>query len=96
MKSHLLQLLLPVAQSIHPEILANSIQLDRPKSIEHGDFSTNLAMMLAKPLKKNPRELAALIIEKLPHSSLQLLSRGGALQTLACSHTDQAPFIHTR
>ncbi|MEY5021184.1 MAG: Arginine--tRNA ligase, partial [Pseudomonadota bacterium] len=53
---------------IHPEILANSIQLDRPKSIEHGDFSTNLAMMLAKPLKKNPRELAALIIEKLPHS----------------------------
>ena len=68
MKSHLLQLLLPVAQSIHPEILANSIQLDRPKSIEHGDFSTNLAMMLAKPLKKNPRDLATLIIEKLPSS----------------------------
>jgi arginyl-tRNA synthetase len=67
-KSHLLQLLLPVAQSIHPEILANSIQLDRPKSIEHGDFSSNLAMMLAKPLKKNPRELANLIIEKLPAS----------------------------
>jgi arginyl-tRNA synthetase len=67
-KSHLLQLLLPVAQSIHPEILANSIQLDRPKSIEHGDFSTNLAMMLAKTLKKNPRELATLIIEKLPAS----------------------------
>jgi arginyl-tRNA synthetase len=67
-KSHLLQLLLPVAQSIHPEILANSIQLDRPKSIEHGDFSSNLAMMLAKPLKKNPRELATLIIEKLPTS----------------------------
>ena len=69
MKSHLLQLLLPVAQSIHPEILANSIQLDRPKSIEHGDFSSNLAMMLAKPLKKNPRELATLIIEKFPPSS---------------------------
>ena len=68
MKSHLLQLLLPVAQSIHPEILANSIQLDRPKSIEHGDFSSNLAMMLAKLMKKNPRELATLIIEKLPHS----------------------------
>ena len=68
MKSHLLQLLLPVAQSIHPEILANSIQLDRPKSIEHGDFSSNLAMMLAKPMKKNPRELATLIIEKLPTS----------------------------
>ncbi len=68
MKSHLLQLLLPVAQSIHPEILSNSIQLDRPKSIEHGDFSSNLAMALAKTLKKNPRELATLIIEKLPAS----------------------------
>ena len=68
MKSHLLQLLLPVAQSIHPDILASTIQLDRPKSIEHGDFSSNLAMALAKPLKKNPRELAALIIEKLPVS----------------------------
>ena len=68
MKSHLLQLLLTVAQSIHPEILANSIQIDRPKSIEHGDFSTNLAMMLAKTLKKNPRELATLIIEKFPSS----------------------------
>ena len=70
MKSHLLQLLLPVAQSIYPEILANSIQLDRPKSIEHGDFSSNLAMALAKSLKKNPRELATLIIEKLPASPL--------------------------
>jgi arginyl-tRNA synthetase len=69
-KSHLLQLLLPVAQSIYPEILANSIQLDRPKSIEHGDFSSNLAMALAKSLKKNPRELATLIIEKLPASPL--------------------------
>lgn len=68
MKSHLLQLLLPVAQSIYPEILVNAIQLDRPKSIEHGDFSSNLAMMLAKPLKKNPRELASLIIESLPPS----------------------------
>ncbi|GDX55410.1 arginine--tRNA ligase [Methylophilaceae bacterium] len=62
--------MLPVAQSIHPEILANSIQLDRPKSIEHGDFSSNLAMALAKTLKKNPRELASLIIEKLPSSPL--------------------------
>lgn len=68
MKSHLLQLLLPTAQSIHPKILANSIQLDRPKSIEYGDFSTNLAMMLAKTLKKNPRQLATLIIERLPSS----------------------------
>jgi len=67
-KSHLLQLLLPTAQSIHPKILANSIQLDRPKSIEYGDFSTNLAMMLAKTLKKNPRQLATLIIERLPSS----------------------------
>ncbi len=36
----------------------------------HGDLATNLAMLLAKPARKNPRELAAAIIEHLPASDL--------------------------
>jgi arginyl-tRNA synthetase len=35
------------------------ILLERPKQAGHGDFSSNVALQLAKPLKKNPRELAA-------------------------------------
>lgn len=32
---------------------------------EHGDFATNVAMILAKPLKKSPRDLATLIVNNL-------------------------------
>lgn len=42
------------------------IQLERPKSAEHGDFSSNIAFLLAKPCKKPPRELAQQIINALP------------------------------
>jgi arginyl-tRNA synthetase len=39
--------------------------LERPKEETHGDYSTNTAMVLAKQLKKNPREIAKSLIEKL-------------------------------
>ncbi len=34
------------------------IVLERPKQAGHGDFSSNVAMQLGKPLKTNPRDLA--------------------------------------
>ncbi|HWI22464.1 MAG TPA: arginine--tRNA ligase [Baekduia sp.] len=33
--------------------------LERPKQADHGDFSTNAAMLLAKPLGRPPREIAS-------------------------------------
>ncbi len=39
--------------------------LERPKDPSHGDLSTNLAMLLAKSLKKNPRLVAQQVIETL-------------------------------
>ncbi|MDP4197498.1 MAG: arginine--tRNA ligase, partial [Bacteroidota bacterium] len=39
--------------------------LNVPNNPEHGDFSTNLAMLLTKQLKRNPREIAKEIIEAL-------------------------------
>ncbi len=32
--------------------------VERPREMQHGDFATNLAMQLAKPLKKKPRDVA--------------------------------------
>ena len=32
--------------------------LERPKQADHGDYATNIALQLAKPLGKNPREVA--------------------------------------
>jgi len=42
--------------------LAPVIALERPRDPAHGDIACNIAMQLAKPLKKNPRELAQAII----------------------------------
>ena len=40
------------------EVAAPVITLERPRDPSHGDLACNIAMQLAKPLKKNPRELA--------------------------------------
>lgn len=49
-------------QSLVPD--ANpSIVLERPKVAAHGDVATNVAMQLARPAKRNPRELAQSIVD---------------------------------
>ena len=42
------------------------INIERARDQQHGDFATNLAMMLAKPARMNPRQLAEKIIAALP------------------------------
>ena len=41
------------------------INVQTPKQLEHGDLTTNVAMILANKLKKNPQEIAKKIIQKL-------------------------------
>ncbi|MFZ2998870.1 MAG: arginine--tRNA ligase [Undibacterium umbellatum] len=38
------------------------IALERPRDPSHGDAACNIAMQIAKPLRKNPRELAQTIV----------------------------------
>ncbi len=47
------------------EKLGFSVNLETPRNRAFGDFSTNAAMALAKTMKKNPRELANEIANKL-------------------------------
>jgi arginyl-tRNA synthetase len=68
LKAHLTQLLATAAKTIAPDSADLSILLERPKSAEHGDFATNLALVLAKPLKQNPRAIATQLIAALPSS----------------------------
>ena len=68
MKAHLTQLLATAAKTIAPDSADLNILLERPKSAEHGDFATNLALVLAKPLKQNPRAIATQLIAALPSS----------------------------
>ena len=57
-------------QNVLPADLEPRIQVDNTRDKAHGDLATNLAMMLAKPAGKNPRELAQLVVDALPESSL--------------------------
>lgn len=41
-----------------------SLIVERPRNQGHGDFATNLAMMIAGKLKKNPREIAENIVRE--------------------------------
>ncbi len=74
MKSHIQSLLIQALdalkqQDVIPTDFEARIQVDRTKDKTHGDFATNLAMMLTKVARKNPREIAQLIIDNLPKDS---------------------------
>ncbi len=45
-----------------------TIQIEATKDKSHGDFASNIALMLAKPAQKKPRELAELLVQALPAS----------------------------
>lgn len=62
-KQHLLGLL---ENALSP-LLGNTdirpaLTLEAPRDASHGDIACNIAMQLARPLKKNPRELAQTIV----------------------------------
>ena len=56
-------------KSVAPDSAATPV-LERPKQVAHGDAACNIAMQLAKPLGKNPRELAQNIIDAMPDNPL--------------------------
>jgi len=70
LKSHLTSLFAQALGQVAPEHAAAAFALERPKAAEHGDFACNLALQLAKPLKRNPRELAQALVAALPASSV--------------------------
>jgi arginyl-tRNA synthetase len=69
-KSQLTTLLQQALASVAPTATDTPIHLERPRDPTHGDFATNLAMQLAKALKKNPREIAQQLLAELPPSKL--------------------------
>lgn len=70
LKTHLTSLFADALQQVAPEQAGMVIALERPKAVEHGDFACNLALQLAKPLKRNPRELAQALVSALPVSNV--------------------------
>jgi len=69
-QSQLISLIRRSLESVAPGAADLPIHLERPRDPAHGDFATNLAMQLAKVLKKNPREIANRLLVELPLSAL--------------------------
>ncbi|MFG6159100.1 arginine--tRNA ligase [Halomonas sp. 1390] len=55
-------------QGVVPAEIAPTIKVDPTRDKAHGDYATNLALMLAKPAGKKPRELAETLVAALPES----------------------------
>lgn len=65
------------------------ITLERPKVAAHGDLATNIAMQLARPARRNPRELAQAIADS-------LMALEGASELLAAVEIAGPGFINFR
>jgi arginyl-tRNA synthetase len=70
LKPQLLRWLCAGLDRIAPGDRPESLALERPKDARHGDYSSNIALQLAKTLKRNPRELAASLVSALDPSPL--------------------------
>ena len=66
MKDYLIQIISDALRTFdleeHPVI-----HIEKPKQADHGDASTNIAMLLAKPLRNAPRKIAEELVSKLEY-----------------------------
>jgi arginyl-tRNA synthetase len=74
-KSELERLLREALRSLVPTVLSEAadparVVVERARDTQHGDFQSNIAMVLAKAARKNPRELAQALVAALPPNSL--------------------------
>lgn len=71
MKEHIRQLILNTINTLNAQGQLNCpeqlrVQVENARDKTHGDFASNVAMVLAKPAGMKPRELAELIVQALP------------------------------
>ncbi|PCH61505.1 MAG: arginine--tRNA ligase [Gammaproteobacteria bacterium] len=66
----LAQALDKVAADLELSLDKQTIHLEATRDKQHGDFATNMAMALTRIARRNPRELAQLIIDALPDSPI--------------------------
>ena len=63
------------ADILPADIVRPVVDIERTRDAAHGDFATNVALQLAKPARRNPRQLAQAILDALPSS--ELIEQGG-------------------
>src|SRR5882672_819977 len=67
-KSHIVDLLTRALAKVAPQQPGSLISLERPKQAKHGDFSSPLAMQIARQLRQSPAETAQALVKAAPPS----------------------------
>ena len=74
-----------------------TIKLERPKDRDHGDYATSIALQLAKPAGKNPRDVAQIICDLL--AGTEGISKvdiaGPGFINITLNRADQAELVAT-
>lgn len=71
MKDYLRQILAQALEAFDLDETPD-IELEKPNDPSHGDAATNLAMKLARPLRKNPRAIAEELIDNLDYDESRI------------------------
>lgn len=67
-KEEIKQIIAKSLDNLNIEYNQDEIIIDNPKSENNGDYSTNIALLLTKKLKKSPMEIASLIKDNIDSS----------------------------
>ena len=96
-KSHISELFSLALRQVAPDHADVAILIERPKLASHGDYACNLAMQLAKPLRKSPREIAQALIAALPKSDVigKIEIAGAGFINLVLTEAAKQQIVHT-
>ncbi len=75
MRELLKEIIYNVLAETNTEITIEQIAIEIPKDTTYGDYSTNVAMQLARTLKKNPRNIASEIVAKINELNSKHISK---------------------
>ena len=75
MKQELQQLLMEAISIVQEKMditfsAIDDIKIERTRDRSHGDYACNIAMVLARQAKTNPKQLAAALLENIPESEI--------------------------
>ena len=77
--------------------IPEAIKLERPKDRDHGDYATSIALQLAKPAGKNPRDVAQIICDLLTGTDgiSQVDIAGPGFINITLNRANQAELVTT-
>ena len=98
LRTHIAELLKVALATVVPETTTGMVvTIERPKQLQHGDYACNIALQIAKRLKRNPREVAATLLNALPlspHIAKTEIAGAGFINFFVEPATKQAIVLH--